>query len=193
MVNLTEPIQLSGTSSMSDTFESFFSSDNNTDFFTFAHDSIQDSYNFTVLLDSTVPNDYSHDLWGGDIGLVIFVTNQSLSLQYKVLNWCLFIILWGGDIGLVIFVTNQSLSLQYKVLNWCLFIILWGGDIGLVIFVTNQSLSLQYKVLNCCLFIILWGSDIGLVIFVTNQSLSLQYKVLYWCLFIIIVCLFVVC
>ena len=84
LVNLTDPIRLDGRDTITNTFEPYSASRNSTDFFTFADDSITSSYNFSELLTSSVPRDYSNDLWEGDIGLVIFVYNQSVSLQYKV-------------------------------------------------------------------------------------------------------------
>ena len=85
LVNLTDPISLSGGRAVSKTFESFSSSHNSSDIFTFARGSLRESDNFTILYEEASARDYSNNLWDSDVGLIIYVYNLSPPLQYKVI------------------------------------------------------------------------------------------------------------
>lgn len=84
LVNLTDPIKVSGTREFSKSFVPSSSDKNYTDFFTFARESLQLESNFSQLKFNSYPNDYTKNMWKGDVGLVIYVYNQSTSMQYKV-------------------------------------------------------------------------------------------------------------
>ena len=81
LVNLTDPIRTRGRS-ISKTFESFSAGGNSSNLFSFLKSSDRDA-NFSSLLASLTPNHYSKNMWNGDVGLVIYVYNQTTSLQYK--------------------------------------------------------------------------------------------------------------
>ena len=82
LVNLTEPRLLNKTDSFDMLIDDF--SSNNTELFTFAHENIMNTSNFTELFNSAIANDYTTSLWDGDVALIIRVFNVSSRVVYKV-------------------------------------------------------------------------------------------------------------
>lgn len=83
LLNLTEPHVVSGYGSFDITIGGF-SSSNTTRLFSFAHEDIRSTHNFTRLFNSAVANNYSSALWDGDVALLIRVFNITSRLTYKV-------------------------------------------------------------------------------------------------------------
>ena len=83
LVNLTEPRMVERTNSF-DMLIGSFSSPNDTELFTFAHEDIMNTSNFTELFYNAVADDYTANLWDGDVALIIRVFNVSSHVVYKV-------------------------------------------------------------------------------------------------------------
>ena len=78
LVNLTEPRMIEKTDSF-DMLIDDFSSRSDTELFTFAHEDIMNTSNFTELFNNAVADDYTSSLWDGDVALIIRVFNNEYS------------------------------------------------------------------------------------------------------------------
>ncbi len=86
LVNLTDPIILGGEDSFSRNLDDFRSNRNVTAarLHTFANPSITDSSNFTTILSQVSEDDYTDDMWDGDVTLVVYVYNLTNPMTFKV-------------------------------------------------------------------------------------------------------------
>uniref|UniRef100_A0A1X7VPN4 Laminin EGF-like domain-containing protein n=2 Tax=Amphimedon queenslandica TaxID=400682 RepID=A0A1X7VPN4_AMPQE len=85
LYNVTDVLTISGTNSHSERYESFSSvTFNSSNLFSFARPDIQSTAQFGWLFGNSSSNDFTSNLWDGDVGLVIYVFNLKPDLQYKI-------------------------------------------------------------------------------------------------------------
>ena len=78
-------LTISGTNSHGETYESFSSvTFNSSNLFSFARPHVQSTAWFGWLFGNASSNDFTSNLWDGDVALVIYVFNLKPNLQYKV-------------------------------------------------------------------------------------------------------------
>ena len=84
--NLTDPISLGGESTHKDKLDDFGStkSANKSQLFSFTRPLIRTSTNFTSIFNTASENDYTHHMWNGDVTLIIFVSNLTNPMTFKV-------------------------------------------------------------------------------------------------------------
>ena len=77
---------LSGTESVSNSYQSFDTSNyNSSKLFSFLVPRIKDTVQFSWLLGNSSSNELTDNLWDGDVGLVIYVFDMKPGIRYKVL------------------------------------------------------------------------------------------------------------
>ena len=84
---------MNGTDSF-DMYIGSFSTPNDTELFSFAHNDITSTANFTELFSNAVGNDYSESLWDGDVALLIRVFNVSSSAVFRVSDISIMDVMW---------------------------------------------------------------------------------------------------
>ena len=84
LYNLTDPIQIGELNYYSNTFESSDSYDNNSGLFTFLREEQRNNQSFIVTFNHASANSYSTALWDGDLALVIYASNLTSNMQFKV-------------------------------------------------------------------------------------------------------------
>ena len=84
LLNLTDPIRIEELDYYSETFQSFDTYDNNSGIFTFLRGEQRNNESFVVMLNHASANSYSKALWDGDLALVIYASNLTSNMQFKV-------------------------------------------------------------------------------------------------------------
>ncbi len=86
LVNLTDPIILSGEDSFSRDLDDFHSSRdvNSSQIHSFTKPFIRHSSNFTDILSRVSEDDYTHHMWDKDVTLVVYVSNLTNPMTFKV-------------------------------------------------------------------------------------------------------------
>lgn len=86
LANLTNPIRVRGGGQFSRDLDDRSGDRNSTvpRLFSFAHPRLRDTHNFTNLFYSRTENDYTKDMWNGDVALIVHVSNLTSQIIYKV-------------------------------------------------------------------------------------------------------------
>lgn len=86
LVNLTEPMAINTRGSFDRRFDSFSSSENQSDstLTTFAHADIRSLDNFSAIFDEALENDYTSQMWDGDVTLVLYVRNLNSPSSFRI-------------------------------------------------------------------------------------------------------------
>ena len=84
LFNLTDPIEIAELDYYSATFQSFNSYDNNSGLFTFLREEQRNNQSFVAMLNHASANSYTTSLWNGDLALIIYASNLTSNMQFKV-------------------------------------------------------------------------------------------------------------